>query len=192
MPVEEEGGENPSTYSCSSCFVPANGSCVRDPFAPLNVRCEIRPCGSKVVQQSITSNTQYSSDSLEATFNDQLHYRFRDSTMAITSFGRKYINYYYDLSSIYHDKINTTTMLFSTRTLYKMNDLMETLINTSGHENEQFLSLQLKNQCMDLIDFFKSAYNDSYTEEIFYNILQDIHNMNNKTVSEVKSIYFTY
>jgi hypothetical protein len=112
--------------------------------------------------------------------------------MALTSFGRKYINYYYDLSSIYHDKINTTTMLFSARTLYKMNDLMQKIINTSGHENDEFLSLQLKNQCIDLIEFFKSTYNDSYTEEIFYDILQDMHNLNNKTVNEVKSIYFTH
>lgn len=192
MPIEGEGGDNPATYSCSSCFVPANGSCVRDPYAPQNIKCEIRPCGSRVVQQSISTNSQYPTDSLNITFNDQLHYNFRDSTMALTSFGRKYINYYYDLSSIYHDKINTTTMLFSARTLYKMNDLMQKIINTSGHENDEFLSLQLKNQCIDLIEFFKSTYNDSYTEEIFYDILQDMHNLNNKTVNEVKSIYFTH
>jgi hypothetical protein len=38
MPIEGEGGDNPATYSCSSCFVPANGSCVRDPYAPQNIK----------------------------------------------------------------------------------------------------------------------------------------------------------
>lgn len=191
--TDDEMLDDPSGGNCNACLIQANGTCERIPGtmpSEYPFRCAVKLCGGSQVEQTLREDGRYGTDSLSLTFKDQLHYTFRDSLLNNTSFGRRYIRYYYDLSSIYSDKYSFGLMFSASRTLFKYNSLIESLITTSSSENQQFLSTQLKNELLNLIISFKAVYNDSYTEDIFYQIIQDINSIGTKTTDQVRQEYF--
>jgi hypothetical protein len=178
---------------CSSCNSTADGGCHRN-YGSMNGEptyvCRVRVCGSGHTERTLRDNNAYPNDSLNLTFRNSLHYSFRDSLLSNTPFGRRYINFYYDLSSIYYNRCGIGLMLSSSRTLLKYNSLIESLVTPSNNDNQQFLTPALKNELFDLIVSFKAVYNDSYTEDVFYQVIQDVNSFGTKTVDQVRQEYF--
>ena len=151
-----------------------------------NYICYIRrSCFASYLKDYIISNTSMSSDSVSVAYDSSLHYRIRDSILSFTDFGRKYKNYYRDLSIVYGADTDPSIALKTVRLLYEMTPFFSSLRNYTTQGSQVFLNSTMKAKITDLITEFQSVYNDDFTEQVFQDILTDLAWVENKQISQV-------
>ena len=144
-------------------------------------------CRANFIDSVLTAASEMNSDSLNSIFDSSLHYGIKNEILSLTDFGRKYIDYYTDLSLIYDNENdpNIPLMLSTARLLYSMNNNFRNLKNYSTNGESIFINTETKYKILDIIASYKSVYNDAYSETIFQDIINDLNWAENKPISEI-------
>lgn len=173
----------PSESFCGApCVYSKSGTCYVD---SIQRYCGAEPCRVILNLDKILKEHLMNADSARSAYDTTLQYSVKNR-IAASAFGRKYINYYYDLSEVFTDHPASLGLLLQTTvTLYKFNSNLRKLVNPSGHESDVFLTSSMKTEIAGLIAQYQTLFADAYTTSVNSDILADMSWAENKTVSQI-------
>lgn len=120
---------------------------------------------------SITNGHQSQPDA-DITFNFPLQYQLRDSILSRYAFGRKYAEWYYDLtgSAYVSDQIVLQTILV----LNKFNTKINWMLDYDNHLNDVLIDPTLKTDVSTLLNLMEAAAPNTTEKAIFVDARKDL------------------
>jgi len=151
-----------------------------------NYRCydyDWDPCAAMDQQQALLNEGAMSSDSIYQAYDSTTLYSFKDSVLHPNTFGQKYIDYYYELSTKLREKAIPLSLIISTaRTSIKCRGIFQLLSDSADYPDSVFLSTEQRDELLDLIDNYKTLFSDSLTLGKLNDIKCDINTYTGYTV----------
>jgi hypothetical protein len=143
------------------------------------------PCASSDQIQTLINGELMDEDSVYLAYDSVLFYTMKDSILSPNRFGRKYIDYYYTLSSELRKKSIPTSLIISTaRTAISCRRMFQLLENPITNADSVLMSSTQKNELLDLIDNYKLLFTDAVSIGKLNEIKNDVTTYYNFTIHD--------
>ncbi|MCL2098076.1 MAG: hypothetical protein FWH23_04885 [Bacteroidales bacterium] len=117
-----------------------------------------------------------------------LMYSFKDEVLSKSARGEEYIDNYYYLSAEYQKNINLDLAMKTALVLKDFNPVMEAFLEPQQRGSEIMFGEKLSKDILDLIDEYEKITRSRKGKEILNSIRQDVANLKNKTLTEIRSM----
>lgn len=145
-------------------------------------------CNSGCKAQTMTNSSQFKTafPGVDLLDNKKEYYELRDNVLYTSEVGKKFINYYYSISSYINvSDLSISDMSLIVSMLPNIDNAVNKVLHESKNRNEVIIDEDLKNKALSLISRLKSK-----TTNFSYNlILQDLESDINKLSLKSKSTF---
>jgi hypothetical protein len=164
-------GEDDCPYPC-----PGQGNmCIETTQNICDPNYSWDPCASTDQEQILLTYSGMDEDSVHLAYDSATLYEFKDSVLSPRTFGQKYIDYYYDLSTKLRGKGLPIALILSTaKTSIHCRHMLQLLQDPTANADSIFLSRTQRDELLQLVDGYKSLFTDAVTIGILNDIKSDI------------------
>jgi len=121
--------------------------------------------------------------------NLKLMYAFRDNFLYNSVMGEKYVDYYYDLSEEWNNKIGLILALKTALFYFDFNPVMEAFVNPKDKLQNIMFDDNLTNSLLSLLDKYDDITTSQEGKAMIQNIRGDINSFRNKPLQELLAMF---